>query len=192
MSHPQKSELRAQLRERRRRIPPAERRRCEATAARLVNDLPGWESLTRVAVYLAADGEFDPAPIAALCREQGKTVFLPVIQPDNSLLFTPWTEGTVLRANRFGIPEPQEMDGRCRAELLEVIFLPLVGWHRDGGRLGMGGGFYDRSLEKVTATLAVGLGFREQEAPGLVTDPWDIRLDFVITGRELIPTGAGH
>ena len=145
-----------------------------------------WPGAGRIALYLAADAEVDPAPLAAAARSAGKDLFLPVIEADDSLSFARWREGAQLLPNRFGIPEPAADEQRCPARELDIIFLPLVGWDGSGMRLGMGGGFYDRSLEGVVGPLRVGLAYALQERPALPAEPWDARLDYVATEIALV------
>jgi 5-formyltetrahydrofolate cyclo-ligase len=63
--------------------------------------------------------------------------------------------------------------------------MPLVGWDRQGGRLGMGGGFYDRALAGIKGPLLVGLAHAVQEVPQVPIDDWDVPLDFVVTESAL-------
>jgi 5-formyltetrahydrofolate cyclo-ligase len=69
---------------------------------------------------------------------------------------------------------------------LDIILLPLVAWDTQGHRLGMGGGYYDRSLAGVQNVIKVGLALELQKVEALVTEPWDIRMDFVATENGLI------
>ncbi len=183
-----KSTLRAQLRQARRDLGVELRDQLATQAAGLLQQLPGWQQARKVAVYMAADGELDPAAIAGRGRSEGKQLYLPVIQPDSSLLFAPWHTGAQLLPNRYGIPEPQT--AAEPAASLDILFMPLVGWDPSGTRLGMGGGYYDRSLQHAGAVLKVGLGFDVQRADALPRDGWDIALDYIVTGESLIRAGG--
>ena len=80
MSDSDKHQLRQALRRRRRDLPGAERLPAQQGAAGLLSRLPGWERMQRIAVYLAADAEFDPAHLVDRCRSEGRQLYLPVIQ----------------------------------------------------------------------------------------------------------------
>ncbi len=138
-----------------------------------------------VAGYWAMDGEiglhaFQMRLPAAL------TYCLPVLHHDGSLRFAPWKPGDALVTNRYGIPEPDVASDRAlTAEGMALIVLPLVGFAADGHRLGMGGGWYDRSLAFRRAQAAppwlVGAAFETQRLDAIAAEAWDVRLDAVCT-----------
>ncbi len=116
---------------------------------------------------------------------------LPCIQPDKSLRFAPWRPGDELVSNRYGIPEPAlAPESQLPPETMAVILLPLLGFSRSGMRLGMGGGYYDRSLgfrqRQPPPPLLVGVGYAFQELPSLQPDAWDVRMDAVVSEREFL------
>jgi 5-formyltetrahydrofolate cyclo-ligase len=180
-----KARLRRLLRERRRALTPGQQSAAARSIAARVAALPSWRQARRIALYLPADGEIDTAPIATAARRDGKGLFLPVIRDDDSLAFAGWEENTPLAPNRFGIPEPPADAAHCDPDELDMICLPLVGWDRAGGRLGMGGGFYDRTLAGVAGVLLVGLAHACQEVETLPLQAWDVRLDYVATDDAL-------
>jgi 5-formyltetrahydrofolate cyclo-ligase len=138
-----------------------------------------------VALYLAADGEIDTAAVATLARDADKEIYLPVICEDESLGFARWVRGAELTPNRYNIPEPPSGAIHREPDALDIILLPLVGWDRSGGRLGMGGGFYDRTLANVHGPVLVGCAHGVQEVDHLPLEAWDVRLDFVATESAL-------
>ena len=178
--------MREKLRQRRNILSADEQQSASQNASQQAQSLPGWEHATRIALYLAADGELDPAHLAARCREQEKSLYLPIIQEDNSLVFALWRPEEKLTVNRYGIPEPPPDPDPIRADDMEIIFLPLVGWDERGNRLGMGGGFYDRTLDGAIRPLLVGLAHDCQQVPALPRESWDVSLDFVVTGSALV------
>jgi 5-formyltetrahydrofolate cyclo-ligase len=188
-SSPSKYQLRQQLRGRRLQLTDEERRSAALAAARHAGQLPAWAALRQVAVYLPANGEMDTGPLVTSCRAQGKALYLPVIRHDRSLEFALWLETETLTANRFGIPEPANTAPRRAAADLDIIFMPLVGWDRAGNRLGMGGGFYDRTLTDTTVSLRVGLAYDCQRAEDINPEPWDIPLTHVVTETALYRCG---
>jgi len=188
-----KSTLRTQLRSQRRALTPLFRVRAAAAAAARAAGLPSWDTARHIALYWPGDGEFDPLPLAAACRQHQHTLYLPVLADENRLIFRHWNTDGRLAENRFGIPEPMPGAGEASPMELDIIFLPLVGWQRDGYRLGMGGGFYDRTLAGLKGPLKVGLGFSCQEIEGLPAEDWDVPLDYVLTETALHRCGdAGH
>ncbi|CAI3810643.1 5-formyltetrahydrofolate cyclo-ligase [Pseudomonas sp. MM223] len=100
-------------------------------------------------MYLPNDGEIDPRLLLREAQRRGKRTYLPVLHawPRTRMVFQRFEQGEKLKPNRFRIPEPVTDRKRQRPIwALDLILLPLVGFDEVGGRLGMGGGFYDRSL----------------------------------------------
>jgi 5-formyltetrahydrofolate cyclo-ligase len=187
-----KSALRQQLRATRRALPATTKAEAATAIAGLAGTLPGWDAAVHIALYWPNDGEVDPQHLANRCRNEQRHLYLPTLCEDNRLLFRRWDANTRLVPNRFGIPEPESCSPQCNAAGMDVIFMPLVGWRRDGYRLGMGGGFYDRTLAGLTGPLRVGLGFSCQEINhGTAAEPWDVALDYVLTEAGLICRTAG-
>ncbi len=185
-----KSRLRRALRAGRRAVPAGAARQAGRAIAGRLGEIPGWREARCIALYLPADGEMDTLPVAEACRRSDKQVCLPVVLDDNSLAFAPWRSEDSLARNRFGIPEPPANAGRVGLSEVDVLLLPVVGWDRQGTRLGMGGGFYDRSLATADATpLLVGLAYANQRLETLPREPWDIAMDFVMTENGLYRCG---
>ena len=161
----------------------------EAVSNRLLTH-PLFNGPGYVAGYWAMGGEL-PLHVLQMRLRTDQVWCLPCIQPDNSLRFAPWRPGDLLESNRFGIPEPAlTADAQLSAEDMAVILVPLLGFTRRGGRLGMGGGFYDRSLafrsQTATGPVLLGVGYSLQELDELPEQPWDIALDAVVTENELL------
>lgn len=136
------------------------------------------------------DSEVDPGAILAPAWQRSKRVFLPVITAPfrNQLKFAPYAASTVLRRNRYGIPEPEGGRDRFVSGLgLDVVLVPLVGFDATGARLGMGGGFYDRSFAfrlhrtRWCKPLLIGVAFETQRVSTLPRNAWDVPLDNVLT-----------
>ncbi len=151
-----------------------------------VQRLPHWQSSHSMALYCSADGEIDPLPLAQAARAAGKRILLPVITTTGSLEFAHWNESDALQPNRFGIAEPAAHAERTPPGDIDIIFLPLVAWDRTGRRLGMGGGYYDRTLEAVSGPLLVGLAHARQEVDAVPCESTDVRLHFVASDRALV------
>ena len=141
--------LRREIRRRRRALSASDRR---AAASALSNRLAGtgWFINSRtIAVYLSNDGEIDLLPLVARAWAMGKRTYLPRLFGPK-LWFLPFHPQTELAANRFSIPEPVEPARRRIDPLfLDLVLFPLVAFDRCGNRLGMGGGYYDRTFEAV-------------------------------------------
>ncbi len=180
-----KTQLRKKLRLRRQALSPSTQLAAAEAVTRYITQLPGWSTARHIALYLANDGEIDTTPLTTMCRNTGKQLFLPVIDKQNLLGFAEWADGSKLISNRYGIPEPSSDVPRFAASRMDIIMLPLVAWDRQGRRLGMGGGFYDRALAGAEGALLVGLAHALQEVPQTPHDDWDIPLDFVVTDSAL-------
>ncbi len=193
--------LRQQIRALRRALPAAERRTAARRLARRVAVLPVFNHARHIAAYLAVDGELDPAPLLQRAWALGKAVYLPVLagQPVGHLLFAPYHPETVLKPNRFGIPEPDAPARELRApQVLDLVLAPLVAFDSGGVRLGMGGGCYDRTFAfrgnpaHLPKPLLLGLAYESQKVAVLPRQPWDILLDGVVTERAVYPGSGGH
>lgn len=160
----------------------------------MVSLAPFFLRSRRIALYLANDGEIDPEWLRQLAESAGKEVFLPLLHPfrHNSLLFQRHQAGRTLASNRFGIAEPRLGDEPLApAWSLDVVFMPLVAFDSTGNRLGMGGGFYDRTFARAPRRhhfrpLLVGLAHAFQQVESLPREPWDIPLDAIATDRGIL------
>ena len=121
--------------------------------------------------------------------DQGKRVYLPiVVGKSKPLAFAPWTPAMPLAKNRFNILEPV-VDPRelISAEQLDFAVAPLVGFDERCNRIGVGGGFYDRTFaflnepERVESIQLVGIAFELQKLPAIQPQEWDIGLDAIVT-----------
>ena len=138
-----------------------------------------------LAGYMPIRSEIDPLAVMAEMARHGP-VAVPVIQgAGKALKFRAWAPGCALEPGPFGAMVPASGDWLTP----EVLIVPLVAFDRHGGRLGYGGGFYDRTLQALRAarpTLAVGYAYAAQEADSLPLEPTDQPLDAIVTEAELI------
>ena len=190
--------LRREMRRRRRALSEPDRR----TAARaLSRRLAGsrWFSNSRtIAVYLPNDGEISLLPLVARAWSMGKRTYLPKLFGPK-LWFLPFHARSALAGNRFAIPEPVEpARRRIRPMFLDLVLFPLVAFDRAGNRLGMGGGYYDRTFEAVRRRTAwrgpklVGVAYEFQRVDALPAADWDVPLDAIATECAIRrPRGAG-
>ena len=156
--------------------------------------MPLFLRAKRVAVYLANEGEVNPSIIYDIFNGAGKRCFLPVVHPfkQNRLHFAPYQPSTKLTSNRFGILEPCLKSSKLSpAWSLDLVLMPLVGFDRQGNRLGMGGGFYDRTFDFTAKKLSpspqlIGLAYSFQELKTIQSQPWDIPVSGIVTEKEYI------
>jgi 5-formyltetrahydrofolate cyclo-ligase len=162
--------------------------------ARRLGSHPLFLRSRSVAAYWSADGEIDPSPLLKLAHARHKRRFLPVLRPHprKKLWFIEYREGEPLTRNRFGIPEPALRHRRIALPwALDLILLPLVGFDAQCRRLGMGGGFYDRTLAYLRQRhhwrrpRLVGLAHECQRVERLDSQPWDVPLDMVVTEERI-------
>jgi 5-formyltetrahydrofolate cyclo-ligase len=145
-----------------------------------------------IAFYLAAKGEVDPGIILQEALEKDKTCFLPILHPQqhNHLKFGRYEQGAPLAANDFGILEPTGKVACIEPSLLDLVITPLVAFDVHGHRLGMGGGFYDRTFAFKHANphrqpLLMGVGYHFQRCLELPTQSWDVPLDIAVTDQAI-------
>ena len=185
--------LRQRLRERRRALSPAMKRQAALAVASRLEDWPEWISAVRVAGYWACDGELDPAPLLERAWSTGRSVYLPVLDRACALHFAPYSPGTPMRRNRFNIPEPAVApETWLEPSRLDLVLTPLVTFDPTGTRLGMGGGFYDRTFAFLRdpgyrghRPVLLGLGYEFQCVAALVRHAWDVPLDAAVTEAAL-------
>lgn len=138
-----------------------------------------------LAGYSPMRTEIDPLPAMAEAVAHGP-VGMPVIQAKATpLMFRAWTPGCAMTPGAFGAAIPAK-GGWIEPE---IVIVPLVAFDRRGGRLGYGGGFYDRTLERLRsrrATLAIGFAFAAQESDDLPLEPTDQPLDLIITEAGIL------
>jgi len=164
----------------------------EAVALRIMAHLPDTGGM--LAGYWACAGEL-PLHILQMRLPANWIWCLPVVQPDRQLLFAPWRAGDDLATNQYGIPEPTLSPSSClRPDELSAVLLPLLGFTRQGRRLGMGGGYYDASFAfRKTAPAPptlIGVGFACQQLDALDAQPWDVDMDAIATEHEWLDCPA--
>ena len=184
---------RRRLRALRLSMPAAERAAAERAIAARLRRLGLARPGLRVAAYLAMPGEASLATFLAVAA--GARVYLPRISSRRrrTLEFVELAPGAELRRGPYGILEPPAHGRRARMATLDAVLVPLVAFDREGHRLGMGAGYYDRALaprrDRVRAyrrPKLVGIAYSCQELASITPRAWDVALDAVVTERELI------
>lgn len=161
-----------------------------APSAYLSEVLAGYRGAP-LAGFMPINTEIDPRPAMAEASAHGP-VGVPVIEAaGHPLTFAAWTPDCPLVEGAFKAMIPAQITPLVP----EVLIVPLVAFDRNGGRLGYGGGFYDRTLEGLRArgpVLAIGFAFAAQEMDGIVLEPTDQPLDLIVTEAEVITPGGAR
>ena len=186
--------IRQQLRAARRALTADQQRVFADQLAATICREPVFLRAKRIGIYLANDGEIDPSIVIEIALKAGKRCFLPILHPlkVNRLYFGEYSAKTALLPNRFGILEPNLKTNQLAPPWsLDIIFMPLVAFDRQGNRMGMGGGFYDRTLAFTARgnrqkPMLIGLAHSSQEIEQLAQQNWDIPLHLIATNREII------
>ncbi|EKO3369547.1 5-formyltetrahydrofolate cyclo-ligase [Vibrio fluvialis] len=154
--------------------------------------LPEMQTCHHIALYLSTDGELDTQPLIEWLWSQGKAVYLPVLHPFSAghLLFLHYQSSTPMTYNKFGILEPKLNQTLVKpVKELDLICTPLVAFDSHGHRLGMGGGYYDRTLAHWFKTgegaQPMGLAHDCQHVEQLPTEAWDIPLPKIVTPSQI-------
>lgn len=187
--------LRRAVRARRAAIPAAEADTAARRAIHRLWSLPFMARAGSLAMYLPVGGELDCTPLAIQAWGRGRKVFLPVIS-GSRLRFARFHPATDLRPNRFGILEPATAPRHlCCARQLDVIIAPLVAFDERGRRMGMGGGYYDRTLaflkqrSHARRPFFVSIAFEMQKLDVVPVEEWDVLLDAIVTERATYRIG---
>lgn len=183
--------MRRSLRRLRQQLAPEEVHRLSTTIREhlLASDVTRHAS--SIGLYLPTDNEVDTTPLLQAFWGMGKRVFLPVVEQDRNMAFYPIFPGDETIRSRWGIEEPPRKD-RSALPLahMALLLIPLVGFDQRGGRLGFGGGFFDRLLgQDGLGTIAppwrIGVAYGFQEIPRLPEESHDIPLHGVVTETGL-------
>ncbi len=195
-----RAQLRQSLRRQRRALSSQQQRQAAAKLVRVLKRQPLFIRAKRIGFYLAGDGEISPQPLIDIALKMGKQCYLPVLHPvrHNRLWFARYRPQSKLVKNCYGIAEPDiRVEPRLLPWALDLVLLPLVGFDPQGGRLGMGGGYYDRTFEFKRRHIStdihqprqppilVGLAHELQKQPELDLADWDIPLTAVATEKRL-------
>lgn len=185
----ERHQIRQAIRHARRQLNQAEQTCAAQQLVQQVAKAPHLAQAKAVALYLANDGELNPLPLINWYWAQGCQVCLPVLHPfcPGHLLFLRFQPDTPMQVNVLGILEPK-LDIRLIVPKpqLDIIYTPLVAFDAQGNRLGMGGGFYDRTLSH-TANLSpqpVGLAHDCQQVAALPIASWDVPLPELLTPTQ--------
>ena len=183
--------IRQEMRRRRRALSAIDLTTAERAVAVHTAALDSFGAAAVVIAYVDADHEVPTGTLIAAALASGKRVYLPRLV-GTTMRFAEHLHGADLRPGELGIAEP--LGGEIEAsDLLSAIALvPLLAWDESGSRVGRGGGHYDRAVAGSTRPRClVGLGYTFQQCVVLPRDPWDLRLDWVVTERGAVRCWRG-
>lgn len=174
-------------------MPPQAAAAAAHAAARAALDHDLFGGCGHVGVYVGSDGEIDPEPLAVALRARGVETYYPVTgdSPEGvALTFRSWDGAYPMVRGHFDIPVPPPGSGELGAAELDAVVVPLVAFDTAGNRLGRGAGYYDRALGAARSTTAapllVGWAYDFQQVERIDPEPWDVRLDLVVTPTRLV------
>ena len=189
--------MRASLRAKRRAVTPEQRAKAARQVARNVDRVFRLRPGLRIGLYASFREELDTAPLIRLARARGCRIFVPRIDARTiSMKFVEALAGAREITNRLGIVEPHGTLP-IKARWLDLVLLPLVGFDAQGMRLGMGGGYYDRTFAYRNRHTAwrgprlVGVAYSFQQVPSIASAAHDVRLDAVVTEAGVIRCSTG-
>jgi len=142
-------------------------------------------NIKNVGGYYPSNYEIDDLNILDFLEKKNFKVSLPVIKKENQMNFYRWSKKDPLKINKFGIPEPVS----SKIIYPDILLVPLVAYDSNLNRLGYGGGFYDRyieKIEKIKKVIKIGLAFSFQKISSIPIDQYDKRLDFIVTEKEIL------
>jgi 5-formyltetrahydrofolate cyclo-ligase len=182
-------QLRQRNRQLRAQLGEAEQQQAAIALSKRIVELDEYQQARRIAAYFAVNGEIDLAPLIELALSEGKKIYLPNLD-QKTLRFSPYDQHQKMRINRYHLPEPDVGDNEMLSpDALDLVLAPLVVFDSSGNRIGMGGGYYDRSFAFRRETenykpRLVGVAHELQKVDQLTPEPWDVPLDAVITDSK--------
>lgn len=189
-----RNEMRTQVRNGRRNATEVDRACWSRAICNRLRHEPSFLQSQVIAGFLAFDGEADPLELMIAAVDLGKHVYVPtIVAKAQPLMFVPWSQGCEMAANRFGILEPIEpIANWIAAKELDYVITPLVAFDEACNRIGVGGGYYDRSFAHLkrattiaTSTQLMGFAFELQKMATIEVNNWDVRLDGVATESSI-------
>ncbi|WP_434745911.1 5-formyltetrahydrofolate cyclo-ligase [Candidatus Pantoea rara] len=186
----QRQVIRQQVRHLRRAMTDDQQALAAEQLADLALNYAPMTAARNIALFLSVDGELNTRPLIARLWHLKKAVYLPVLHPfsPGNLLFLRYSPDTPLHINKLRIPEPPlDIRQLITLDQLDLMMVPLVAFDQHGQRLGMGGGFYDRTLQnwRQHGFLPVGLAHDCQQVDNLPVAEWDVPLPAVMTPSKL-------
>ena len=184
-----RTEIRVKVRESRRSLSPLFQNKAEENLTINFSQHIKLTKNAKVGLYLSNDGELKTKQLIHKLRAKKHSIYLPIIHPFNraTLLFQKYEENSPMVVNRYAILEPKlNCSQICPLPELDILLMPLVAFDEQGNRLGMGGGYYDRTLAKHYAEQRekpklIGLAHDCQKVESLPIEAWDVPLQQILT-----------
>lgn len=181
------NELRQHHRKQRADISQIDQSRAAASLCTRIIKLLVYQQSNHIAVYFAVSGEISLDPVINHALTAGKQIYLPSLD-QKSLRFSAYCHSQKMCINKFKLPEPDvNPEDRLHPHELDLVFVPLVAFDAACNRIGMGGGFYDRSFmfrqQSLCKPTLIGVAHDSQKVDQLIPEAWDVRLDQIITDR---------
>jgi len=142
-------------------------------------------NLKMIGGYYPTNYEIDDLEILNYFFKKGSMISLPKIKKKGQMEFYKWYKNDPLLINKFGIPEPET----TIRVYPDILFIPLVAFDKELNRLGYGGGFYDRYIQKsskIKKIVKIGLAFSFQKLKTIPTNKHDKKLDIIITEKDIV------
>lgn len=159
---------------------------CSKTICSHIQELPEYQAAKHIAFYHGVKGEVDLSELWNRALRDQKFCYFPVIMTNLSLSFLPAIPSVNYRLNQYGIPEPEvDLAQAIPPNKLDLILVPLVAFDQHGTRIGMGKGYYDRTLSTLRPKLLLGVAYEFQQQPLIQPQPWDVKLDAVVTEKTI-------
>ncbi|MGF7452606.1 5-formyltetrahydrofolate cyclo-ligase [Pasteurella bettyae] len=178
--------IRLQIRKKRQNLTALEQAQAEQLITQKALSLVAKRKAHNIALFLSFDGEVSTKLLIESLWQQGKKVYVPLLHPftKGHLLFINYRPDSLMKRNKMGISEPVlNVNDVIPIDDLDIIFTPLVAFDKYANRLGMGGGFYDRTLQhwQQKNFLPVGLAHACQQVDELPIESWDVPLYDIIS-----------
>ena len=135
--------------------------------------------------YYPVNFEIDSLILLKKFKKKKFNISLPVIKKNFQMDFHSWSFSEPLKINRYGIPEPENKN----IVYPDVLLIPLVAFDKNLNRLGYGGGYYDRLIEKLSKKkdiIKIGLALSIQEIDNVPINMYDQKLDYIVTNKYTI------
>lgn len=180
-----RAKVRQQMRSQRRALSDQQSLNYATNFALLFSNSKTFRTARHIAFYMANDGELDLSPLIQIAWSRGKTCYLPVLNApyDKRLKFAKYVTGAPMGKNRYGIDEPMVAARKHRLGInLDLVLTPLVAFDNKGNRIGMGGGYYDRTFayqkhrQHWHRPKLIGVAYDFQRVKKIKAESWDVPL----------------
>lgn len=186
MTELSQDELRHKMKQERARLSGTYRAQCSDQIGLRISTLEAYQKAKHIAFYHAMETEIDLAPLWQKACEEQKICYFPVLNDQSTLTFLPADQKTPFKKNNYGIWEPDvSHDMAIPANQLDLILVPLIAFDFYCHRIGMGAGYYDRTLQDASHPTLIGVAYQFQRIDEIKPQPWDVPLHAVVTQRAI-------